>query len=197
MSLVIAVDVDDVVGDLLTPWIARYNERFVDAVYKTPDDIDRWNLTDLMPKHHVELFWNMLEPSIYRRDEVLPFEGALDGVNELRKLGRVVFATSCVNFTSLVQAKFDWLVRHKFLPNADKHGGQRDYIPVIDKSLVAADFLIDDGPHNCHDFVERYLGRDALLVKRPHNRNNRQGLVTVSGVGEAEELIRKYLEEEP
>ncbi len=197
MSLIIAVDVDDTVADLLTPWLRRYNERFPDeAVYKTPEDVGSWNLVDAMPEHHRDPFWAMLDPSIYNRDEVQPIPGALEAVQRLRTMGRVVFVTSCVGFTASVNAKFHWLVRHGFLPDAKRHGGQQDFVPMIDKSLIKANFLIDDGPHNIQRFQGglREDGRAGILIEHPHNWSQRSGMFTVPHISVAADEIQRYLE---
>ena len=39
-KLTIAVDVDDVVADLITEWLKRYNHDYNDT--KTPADITQW-----------------------------------------------------------------------------------------------------------------------------------------------------------
>lgn len=156
-SPIIAVDVDDVVADLISEWLRRYNSKYDDHL--TPENIHSWEVDEYVkPECGPKVFDLLRAPGFY--GHVKPFEGALEAVENLRKLGRVVFLTSCVPKT--MDMKLAWLQEHGFLPKGNK--GAQDFIACRDKYLVNADVLIDDRILN----VEEFKGH-ALLIKRPHN----------------------------
>jgi 5'(3')-deoxyribonucleotidase len=164
---VIGLDVDDVVADLLTPWFGHYAriivERGLERDEKTPDDLTGWHFGGQVK--YPELFMDCLKEVDYQK-EVRPIAGALAAVEELRKLGRVIFVTSCPELYS-AQPKYRWLQQHGFLP-ADG-SGQVDYFPVRDKKMVRMDYLFDDAEHNIKSCAD--AGITTILVRRPHNRN--------------------------
>lgn len=155
--LVIAVDVDDVVADLITEWCRRYNRDFSDDL--TAEKITDWKI-DLFvkPECGAKIFDYLRADNLYHC--VAPVDGAVEGVRRLRAAGhRVVFVTS----SNAMQAgkKLEWLQRHGFLGTEHE---QPDYYVANDKSLIAADLLIDDRPKNVANFPGR-----TILFARPHN----------------------------
>ncbi len=152
-DFIIGVDVDDVVADLLGPWLARYNARFNDSVKL--EDVIEWDVTKFVKPECGQKIFELIDPSVY--EEVSPLPGALETVTELRKLGRVVFITA-----GNADAKQRWLVKHGFL-NGDR-ASLHDYVSCTDKALINADVLIDDHVKN----IEAFPGH-ALLVTRFHN----------------------------
>jgi 5'-nucleotidase len=159
-SLVVAIDMDEVVADLLSEWLRRYNLDYNDSL--TLNDIQGWDLTHQTKAG--KFFYDYLtQDDLY--DHIKPINGALWTVDAIRMAGhRVVFVTSCVRGT--VDAKFDWLRRYGFLPHANDSLALKDFYPVRDKSLINAHVLFDDGLHN----VEPFPGM-GVLVEHPHNRN--------------------------
>lgn len=155
---IIACDVDDVVADLLTEWLLRYSTEWNHDL--TPAMLKSWQITDhVLPEAKKHIFSYLEDPGLY--DDILPFPGALETINELREIGRVIFVTSCEGPINR-DHKYRWLQRHGFLAPGHKQGA--DYITAKDKWLIGADFLIDDGAHN----IEAWP-RKGLLVSRPHN----------------------------
>lgn len=158
--MIIGVDVDDVVADLITTWLGRYNRRTGDCLYS--EHIRGWDIAAYAKKMSMADFFSILhEPDLY--GDVQPHAGALGMVDTLKSYGhRIVFISSCVGNTA--GDKREWLVHHGFLKNRDKHS---DFIAAHDKALVSgADILIDDRVEN----VERFPNK-AILVRRPHNED--------------------------
>lgn len=160
----IFVDVDGVCADLITPWLAWYNETWDDSL--KPEDITEWRLEPFVKKEcgkQIEEF--LLKDFIY--NSVKPIPGALEGIRMLREKGhRVIFATS--ETIGMGGRKLSWLIDNYFL---DQDIGQRyfdDYIEVHDKGLLAGHVLIDDNPDN----IMAFKGID-LLFDQPWNRNFR------------------------
>jgi 5'-nucleotidase len=153
--MLVAVDVDDTVADLLTAWLRRYNNDFHD--WLRPEDITEWDITKFVKTDcGVSIYKYLEDPDIY--NDVTPIEGAIQGVKLLRAAGhRVIFVTAGGE-----ASKFEWLLKYEFLDN------RKDYVRCVDKSLIRADVLIDDGPHNLKDFIG-----ERIMMLRPHNARER------------------------
>lgn len=153
--MIVAVDIDEVCAALMPEWIARYNRKYDDTL--TPEQITSWDLSLLVKPTCGKHIFSFLTPDIY--DRVQPIPGALQAVESLRYAGhRVIFVTA-----GNADAKRAWLVRHGFLSKGWK---QPDYFACFDKSLIRADVLIDDGPHNLATFPG-----ECILIDQPHNRD--------------------------
>jgi 5'(3')-deoxyribonucleotidase len=165
--MIVGMDVDDVVADLLTEWLRRYNLRSGDNL--TPEDIDTWDLTKVCKGMPQQDFYDILhEGDLY--DHVMPHAGAHRMITEILSMGcRVVYISSCVGLTAFY--KQEWLQRMGFLSAKNKY---RDFVAAHDKSLVTGvDVLFDDRPLNVRQFP-----KESYLVRRPHNRNERVGLAS-------------------
>ncbi len=154
--MIIGLDVDGVLADTMTPWLARYNAEFDDNL--TPEDITDWSIHDFVKPEARKRIYRLMDASIY--DDTLPIAGALQGVRELRCLGhRIIFITSSME--NQWGAKYGWLKRHGFIE------ARKDYFEAADKALVAADLLLDD----YHTNVMRFsILRRAVLFNQPWNR---------------------------
>lgn len=156
--MIIGVDVDGVVADLNTEWLRRINAAQL-TTYSV-EDITEWDMK-CVSRDGYDVYQHLRDPDLY--DHVRPYRGALEAIEVLRDVGhRVVFVTSCS--VGKYDAKERWLVRHGFLPD---HYVQPDFYPANDKSLIRADVLIDDAPHN----LETFPG-ERILIDQPHNRGD-------------------------
>lgn len=155
---VIALDVDEVCADLLGEWIRLYNVEYDDTLL--PEEVTDWDLRKVVKKECAEKMYELLRrPCLY--EHVLPIRGARAAVDTLREQGhRVLFVTACV--TDTIDRKLDWLLRWKFLT---KQNYRTDFIAAGDKSLIMANYLVDDRPKNVKDFR---WGR-GVLVTQPYN----------------------------
>lgn len=161
--MIIACDVDGVVCDLQTPWLAAYNAEFNDNL--TPAHIVEWDMHKLVKKECGTQIYKYLKSDLYDTAPVYP--GAQAGVQALRDMGhRVVFVTTCVK--GMTDFKWDWLERHGFLPKG-KHN-QPDLITAADKALIAANLLIDDKADTIKNWIA-VRKRRAFLFQQPWNVN--------------------------
>lgn len=149
--MIIALDIDGVLAKLGETWIQRYNEDYNDSV--SWDDITDWDTSKFVKKECGKKIYDYLkDPSLY--DTVEPYEDAYEVVTKLREEGnRVIFPTTTP--IESAGAKYHWLVRHKLMTN------DRDYIEVKDKTLVRADFLLDDN----YDNYKTFLGIGVLRLQ--------------------------------
>lgn len=146
---VIGVDFDDVIGDLVSEWLANYNRDNNDNL--SEKDIKSWDIGSYT-KIGKEMYDYLKHPSLY--DNVKPVFNSLWGVHALRNMGyRVVFITAST--TEQSGRKYLWLLENGYIEN------KSDYYEAIDKSLIASDYLIDDNPEN----VENAYGQGVVYTR--------------------------------
>lgn len=137
--MVIAVDVDDVIFDLVPRWVSLYNEVSGDKLdYKK---INGWKISEMVSPENVSVLFDVLKmDNLY--DGIPIIENSFEVLRGLREKGhRIIFATAG-NHPKKEKALED----HGFL--TDKN----DYVFLRDKGLLRADVLIDDGVHNIISF---------------------------------------------
>lgn len=156
---ILAVDVDGVLADVHTTWLARYNHDYHDNL--TKEQWTTWNIEKLVkPECGKKIFKYIEDPSIY--DDTLPIDGALERINVLKRSYRVIFVTTSTLGAS--GKKFLWLKQHGFLTK------QEDYVECKDKSLVYSQYLIDDDIKNIVKPVP-YDNRINILFTEPWNKD--------------------------
>jgi 5'(3')-deoxyribonucleotidase len=156
---------DEVMADTLGEHLRRYNERF-DAAIALADIEDKglWGAVsedrfdDLRDLIHAEDFFEDLD--------VMP--GAQEVLLDLHQRFEIFIATQAMSVPNSFGPKFRWLQRHfPFLPPSR-------YVFCGNKSILLADYLIDDTPRN----LELFRG-SGLLYDAPHNRSA-QGFTRVN-----------------
>lgn len=163
MRKTIALDFDDVVGDLVKTWLELYNRDHNDSLKE--EDIKDWNIGSYT-KIGNEMYDYLKNPTLY--DSVLPVTGASWGISKLRQFGfRIVFVTNSV----LEQSgnKYRWLEKYNLISE------RRDYVEAADKSLILCDWLIDDNIEN----VVKFKG-DGIIFTREWN-TSLKGYLRVNG----------------
>ena len=90
MKKIIAVDVDDVVANLVHEWLRLYNFEYGDTL--SEEDIKTWSIGSYT-RIGDEMYEYLNIPELYNR--VFPIVDSRSGVDTLRRLGfRVVFVTA-------------------------------------------------------------------------------------------------------
>jgi len=151
-KLIIALDVDDVILDLVSNWIRIYNRDFNNSVRK--EDVNSWDIGAIVrPEDRGAMYEYASNAEIF--NTAPPVIDALEGVNLIKSYGhRVIYATANNPFG----CKLPWLIKHKFLDSED------DLVTAYDKSLILADYLIDDK----YDNVLAFKGK-SYLFSQPWN----------------------------
>ena len=151
----ICVDMDEVMADTLSEHPRRYNQRFDESV--TPDDLagkGLWEATPLERRQELRAF---LDAEDFFEDLPL-IPGAQEVLKELSGRFEIFIATQAMTVPNSLGPKYRWLQRHfLFIPPTN-------YVFCGNKSILRADFLIDDLPRN----LERFEGQ-GLLYTAPHN----------------------------
>lgn len=151
----ICVDMDEVMADTLAEHIRRYNETFDEEV-TTSDLVGKglWEITPLERQQQLRAF---LDAEDFFEDLAL-MPDAQEVLRELAKRFEIFIATQAMAVPNSLGPKYRWLQRHfSFIPPAH-------YVFCGNKSILRADYLVDDHPKN----LEQFAGQ-GLLYSAPHN----------------------------
>lgn len=165
--MIIAVDVDNVLCPLNERWLEMYNEDCDDCVMLK--DITGWEIHKFLTKRPNDdsIYAYLQHPNLYK--DLEPYEGALEGVRQLREDGHdVIFITACV--LGGIDNKLNWLADTGFTNrrNNGRHVG-KDVIIANDKWRVNADVLIDDRASTILKWHD--MERLGIVFDQPWNRN--------------------------
>ena len=151
----ICVDMDEVMADTLSEHLRRYNEAFDEAL--TPADLVGKGLWQIAPQDRQQRVRAFLDAEDFFEDLPL-MPGAQEVLEDLSTRFEVFIATQAMTVPNSLGPKYRWLQRHfPFIPPTN-------YIFCGNKSILLADYLIDDLPRN----LERFQGK-GLLYTAPHN----------------------------
>jgi 5'-nucleotidase len=151
----ICVDMDEVMADTLAEHLRRYNQAFEEEI--TPDDLAGKGLWEVAPLDRQAELRAFLDAEDFFEDLAL-MPGAQQVLKGLSVRFEVFIATQAMSVPNSLGPKYRWLQRHfSFIPPTH-------YVFCGDKSILRADFLIDDLPRN----LERFQGQ-GILFTAPHN----------------------------
>jgi 5'(3')-deoxyribonucleotidase len=151
----ICVDMDEVMADAIAEHLLRYNRDH--QVNLTKEDLRGKRFWQVVPApHHAVLDEYLRADDFFEVLEVMPdSQRVLAG---LQQNFEVFIASAAMEVPSSFNAKFRWLERHfPFIP----------YTHIVfcgDKSILRADYLIDDNPRQ----LRRFRG-EGILFDAPHN----------------------------
>ncbi|HEY0308748.1 MAG TPA: 5'-3'-deoxyribonucleotidase [Acidobacteriaceae bacterium] len=151
----VCVDMDDTMADTMGEHIARYNAEH--GLCVTKDDLQGKWLWDHVPKEHQQdLMRIMCAEDFFEDLDVLPDAPAV--LQRLQEHYDIFIATAAMEVPSSFASKFRWLKRHfPFLP-------YRHFVFCGDKSILRAEYLIDDMPR----YLKAFDGQ-GILFSAPHN----------------------------
>jgi 5'(3')-deoxyribonucleotidase len=151
----ICVDMDEVMADAIAEHLLRYNRDH--QVNLTKEDLRGKRFWQVVPAPHHEVLDDYLRAEdFFEVLEVMPDSqrvlAALQGRYE------IFIATAAMEVPTSFNAKYRWLATHfPFIP----------YTHIVfcgDKSILRADYLIDDNPRQ----LQRFTG-EGILFDAPHN----------------------------
>ena len=151
----ICVDMDEVMADTLAEHLRRYNHAFDEDV--TPEDLAGKSLWEIAPLDRQQQLRAFLDAEDFFEDLPL-MPGAQQVLRDLSQRFEIFVATQAMAVPNSLGPKYRWLQRHfAFIPPTN-------YIFCGNKSILRAEFLIDDQPRN----LLRFDGQ-GLLFTAPHN----------------------------
>jgi 5'(3')-deoxyribonucleotidase len=170
----IAIDMDEVMADVLTEYLGRYNADFKKSF--TREDLMGKHLSELAPPEH----WPKIQT--YFQDEAFfrnlgVMEGSQEVIEELSKQYEIFIVTAAMEIPCSFAAKYEWLRRHfpSLAPDS--------FVFCGNKGIIAADYLIDDSAYQ----LERFQG-EGILFTCPRNIHE-TGFKRVNDWGEVRALF--------
>jgi 5'(3')-deoxyribonucleotidase len=149
---IVLLDCDGILLDLLPTWIQLYNTEFNQNLdWRTIDDWDTRKF--VITSARERLFEYVEHADMFYGSEAV--DGALDGVNYLRSIGKSIYVVTVNNPEN---AKLTWLKEKHFIKD------DSEFILCKNKSMVFGGILFDDNFDNCNGF--RGTG---ILMNKPYN----------------------------
>ena len=151
----ICVDMDEVMADAVAEHLLRYNREFQRNL--TKEDLRGKRFWQIVPELHHEALDELLRAADFFEDlDVMPDSPRV--LAELQRHYEVFIASAAMEVPNSFNPKFRWLQRHfPFIP----------YTHIVfcgDKSILRADYLIDDNPRQLQAFAGT-----GILYDAPHN----------------------------
>lgn len=158
--MIIAVDLDGVLGDQVNPVLEKLNKKF--RLNLTKKDIVAWDTKIAATSIDVEIEQALLDEDYVQN--MPPIDGAKDAIDLLRKNHTVFIASHRPEETEAVTR--EWLESNFDITDFVNTRGKG-------KASIDADLLIDDRIENINDF-SRCRERRAILFDQPWNRDRRK-----------------------
>lgn len=152
---ILAVDQDDVLAVLLEAWVKAYNKDYDDNLKL--EDITSWNISKLVKPEAKEDIYHYLDVPGFMENLELK-DGSQKALKNLSKHFDIFVVTAPKDYSGVL-SKAKWL--QKYFPFIPKE----NYVFTMNKSIIRADFLVDDGVHN----LEVFKGC-PILFDAPHNQ---------------------------
>ncbi|EOH75848.1 MULTISPECIES: 5' nucleotidase, NT5C type [Enterococcus] len=150
----IAVDMDEVIADFMSKEIRLFNES--NGTAYTKEGIAGKKLRELHPEETENIRKRVSDPTYF--SDLPLIDGAKEALEKLAEKHEIFITTAAMEFPTSFNAKYAWLKEHfAFIPESH-------YVFCGDKSIISADYLIDD--HLRH--LETFRGQ-GILFAAPHN----------------------------
>ncbi len=151
----IAIDMDEVTADTMAHYLQLYNAEF--KLNLTKEHFRGKRLFEVIDRTHVPRSREYFQSAEFFADiPVMPDSQEI--IRELMSVYEVFITTAAMDVPNSFAAKFQWLQQHfPFLPVSN-------VVFCGDKSIVAADYMIDDDVRH----LRRFRG-EGILFTAPHN----------------------------
>lgn len=150
----IAIDMDEVIADAVTKHLQLFNRDFGENL--KPEDLHGKKISEIRP-HQIKEIRAYFDDETFFGDLAV-IEDSQEVIQELHKHYEIFITTAAMEVPTSFNAKYKWLKKHfPFLSDLN-------FVFCGDKSIIHADYLIDD---NAKHF-KRFVGQ-GLLFTAPHN----------------------------
>jgi 5'-nucleotidase len=151
----IAIDMDEVTADALSRHLDLYNAEFKTAL--TPDHMQGRLLREVVPVEHRTRTEELVRNVGFFKDLGV-MRDSREVIRELQEHYDIFITTAAMEFPNSFVEKYEWLGAHfPFIP-------WTHIVFCGDKSIIAADYLIDDHVRNFTEFRG-----EGILFTAPHN----------------------------
>jgi len=146
---------DDTMADTVGEHLVRYNAEHGVSVSKK-DLHGKWLWDHVPEEHRAALEVYLRSDDFFEELDVFP--GCVRVMQRLQEHYEVFIATAAMEFPNSFASKFRWLQKNfPFI-------SYRNYVYCGDKSILHADYLIDDMPR----YLQMFSGQ-GVLFSAPHN----------------------------
>jgi 5'-nucleotidase len=153
----IAIDMDEVISDANVRFIEWYKRDY--NVEFSEEELSSNKFSDLLPPEHKPVINEYANHVDFFKDlDIIP--GSQEVIKELYGKYEIFITTAAMEFPHSFTHKLNWLNTH--FP----YISWTNIVFCGDKSIINADYLIDD---NVHHF-KRFIGQGVLFTA-PHNKN--------------------------
>jgi len=150
----IAIDMDEVLSHFSLKCLSLFNEEF-NLAY-TIDDLQGRKLATMDAR-----FMHKVDEYLTHESFFLELDVIKDSQDVIRKLSEryeIFIVTAAMEFPASLAPKYQWLKTHFGFLN------EQNFVFCGDKSIIYADYLIDDTPRHLDTF-----SGEGLLFTAPHN----------------------------
>jgi 5'(3')-deoxyribonucleotidase len=162
----VVFDLDSFIADLMSPWLAWYNETWRDNLSMA--DITSYAIQDhVKPECHWKVFDFFRGPEGPARYGSIPiFPGAAEGLAKLNQHDvEIIIATATAGST----APEKYTIAKRAAPFLDK-----DHIQIgSKKELIHGDFFGDDAPKNIAAYLDEWPDTHVMTIGHPYNQEFR------------------------
>ena len=146
---------DEVTADTMTRYLELYNADF--GMELTPAHFHGHHISEVIdPAHRVRAYEYFGREDFFADIPVMP--GSVEVIRELTERYEVFITTAAMDVPCSFNAKYQWLQRHfAFIP-------AKRIVFCGDKSIIAADYMIDDNVGHLGNFRGQ-----PILYTAPHN----------------------------
>jgi len=152
----IAIDMDEVMADFVPKQLTIYNRDYKENL--TIEDLQGKKLRELRPHLKEDLRKYLMDPAFFRDLEVM--KDSQEVIKELSESYEIYITTAAMEVPASFTAKYEWLREHFSFLN------DMNFVFCGDKSIIRADYLIDDNSRHFKTFMGQ-----GILYTAPHNIN--------------------------
>jgi 5'(3')-deoxyribonucleotidase len=152
----IAIDMDEVISHFSAKCLELFNEEFNESY--TSHDLHGKKLIELDARFEKKIDQYLANESFFLELEVI--RDSQEVIKELSAYYEIYIVTAAMEFPASLAPKYQWLKKHFSFLN------EKNFVFCGDKSIILADYLIDDTPSN----LETFQGKGVLFTA-PHNVN--------------------------
>jgi 5'-nucleotidase len=159
----VLIDMDEVVVDMLNPWLERYNADWNGDL--TRADIKSWDVLEYVrPEAREDMWAYLMEPDFF--DGLEPLPGAISGISRIITHGWDPWIVSTPTGPESAASKLRWVDRHlKWTCGIST----RETVLIEDKASIRCDAIIDDRPSNLTDMMSRNPDVVVIAMGTPYN----------------------------
>ena len=148
----IALDMDEVLADVGPKFLDLYEREFGQRLSRE----DYWGKKIYQINGASRIRDHLYQKGFFADLPVMP--DSQEVVKELQAHYEIFITTAAMEFRASLEDKYDWLHRHfPFIP-------WKNFVFCGDKSVICADYMIDDHPRNLRTF-----GGTGILYTASHN----------------------------